>query len=328
MPFADIVGHGKQLETLIWGLEKDRLHHAYLFLGPEGVGKRTIALSLARAIHCQERVYDFCDECANCARVRTGKHPDVHLVAPLAGKKEISIQQVRELERELNFRPFSGRKKIALLDPASLMNFSAQNALLKTLEEPPSNSLLILLSTSTGGLLSTLLSRCLRLSFSSLPVEVVANFLASKKGMNRGDAEFLAAVTMGSLGKATSPNMESLMKRRKVWMKQICSLTRGDYRKGMTLAEELAGIREESLEFLEWVEGWYRDILIHCVTGSNRGICNLDMVKGVEQQAALYSLEHVLFVLAQAVMTAARIRRNVNRRMALENFFAKVVRIH
>ena len=328
MLFSDIVGHKKQLETLRWGPEKDRLHHAYLFLGPEGVGKRTIALSLAMAIQCQERVHDFCDGCANCARVRSGNHPDVRVVGPLTGKKEISIQQVRELERELSFRSFSGGKKIVVLDPASLMNPSAQNALLKTLEEPPGDSLLILVSTSSGRLLPTLLSRCLRLSFAPLPVELVARFLVSHKGMKQEEAEFLAAMTMGSLGRAASPDMEHLVERRRVWADRIGSLIQGGYREGVTLAEELAGVREDSLQFLEWVGGWYRDILVYSVTGSSQGLCNLDMVENIKQQAALYSLERILFLLSQTGRTIAGIQRNFNRRMALENFFAQVVRMH
>lgn len=326
MPFSDIVGHEKQLAALRRGLEQDRLHHAYLFLGPDGVGKKTVALSLAMAIQCLERDYDFCGGCVNCVRVRSGNHPDVRMVGPSAGKKEISIQQVRELERELSFRPFSGRKKIAVLDPAPLMNANAQNALLKTLEEPPGDSLLILVSTSTGGLVPTLVSRCVRLSFAPLPTTEVAGYLVSEKGMKQEEAELLAAITMGSLGMAVSPDMEALMESRRAWAKEICSLIQGNYGAGLALAEELASVREESLKFLGWVEGWYRDILIYSVTGSNQGICNLDMEENIKQQAATYSLERILFLLSQAIRTTARIQRNVNRRMALENFFAQVAR--
>src|SRR5439155_21125391 len=111
---------------------------------------------------------DFCGQWANCARIEVGNHPDVRTIEPLVGKKEISIQQIREIEKQLNIRSFSGRKKIAILDPATRMNPSAQNALLKTLEEPPKDALLVLVATNTGGLLPTLRSRCLRLSFGSL----------------------------------------------------------------------------------------------------------------------------------------------------------------
>lgn len=324
MPFSDIIGHEKQLKALKWALAKDRLHHAYLFLGPEGVGKRTVALSLAMAIQCREKEGDSCGRCADCAQVRGGNHPDVRVVGPLTGKKEIAIQQVRELERELSYRAFSGRKKIAVVDPALLMNFPAQNALLKTLEEPPKHSLLILVSTSTGGLLPTLLSRCLRISFAPLPAEIVASFLATQKGLEREEAEILAAVSMGSLGRAVDPEMKELVQRRRAWVERIGSLAPEDCRGWMTLAEQLAGVREESLKFLEWVAGWYHDVLIYCVTGSSRGISNFDMEKHIKQQADRLSVERILCLFSQAIETEASIRRNVNRRMALENFLMQI----
>src|ERR671925_430637 len=162
MGFAEIIGHHRQIQTLRLALAKRRLHHAYLFIGPEGVGKRTLALALAKAIHCSEMADDFCGRCVNCARVQDGNHSDVRFIEPLSGKKEISIQQIREIEKQLNFRSFSGGKKIAILDPATLLNLSSQNALLKTLEEPPQDSLLILIACNAGALLPTIRSRCLR----------------------------------------------------------------------------------------------------------------------------------------------------------------------
>jgi DNA polymerase-3 subunit delta' len=324
MPFSDIIGHEKQLASLRWALEEDRLHHAYLFLGPEGVGKRTLALSLAKAIQCLERPHDFCGECANCVRTQNGNHPDVHGVAPLAEKREITIQQVRELEKDLSFRAFSGRKKIAIVDPAHLMNFYAQNALLKTLEEPPRDSLLILISTSVGGLLPTVLSRCLRLSFAHLPSEDVVDFLVSRKAMKREQAVLLAAMTMGSLGKALSSDMEDLVQKRKAWVEEIVALSQRDCKGWMALAERLAGDREESLKFLDWVGGWFRDILIYRVAGTGQVFSNIDMTRNITEQANTYSLEKIFFLLSEVSRTSARIRRNVNRRMALENFLMKV----
>src|ERR1044071_1454522 len=148
MGFSEIFGHGKQIEALRSALRIGRLHHAYLFLGPEGIGKRKVALALGKAIHCAAANGDFCCDCANCARIVNANHPDVRVIGPLPDKKEISIQQVREIERQLSLRSFSGKRKIAIIDPATLMNLSAQNALLKTLEEPPQGSLLILIASN------------------------------------------------------------------------------------------------------------------------------------------------------------------------------------
>ncbi len=328
MPFSDIIGHEKQVDALRWGLEKNRLHHAYLFLGPEGVGKKTVAFSLAKAIHCLEGVHDFCGSCPHCVRIDNGNHPDVRVVAPLERKKEISIDQVRELQRVLNLRAFLGRKKIAMMDPATLMNFSAQNALLKTLEEPPGDSLLILIATNTGGLLPTLLSRCLRLVFSPLPLPLVVRFLMERKGMTQEAAEVLAALSMGSPGKAAGSDLGEFAEKRKVWIQEISSLAPGDFRGGLTLAEKIAGTREESLIFLEWLSGWYRDMLVYRVTGCSEGMCNPDAVNHIRRLAEQYSLERTLLLRSHALKAMARIRQNVNRRTALENFLSRAARTY
>ena len=182
MGFADLIGHAKPLESIRAALANGRLHHAYLFVGPEGVGKHTIARALAQAVHCSELTGDYCGRCVNCASIIDGNHPDVRSVQPLPGKKEISIQQVRELERELRFRSFTGKRKIAIVDPADLMNVAAQNALLKTLEEPPDHSLIVLITPNGGGLLPTLRSRCLRLAFAPLARAEVAEVFAGEAG--------------------------------------------------------------------------------------------------------------------------------------------------
>src|SRR5262245_29934200 len=117
MGFSQIVGHQKQIEVLCQALNHGRLHHAYLFVGMEGVGKKTIALGLAKAIHCSAVAADFCDDCADCARIQDGNHPDVRVIEPLAGNKAISTQQISALENELNLRSFSGTKKITIIEP-------------------------------------------------------------------------------------------------------------------------------------------------------------------------------------------------------------------
>lgn len=325
MSFAEIIGHQAQIETLRVALAKNRLHHAYLFAGPEGVGKRALALALAKAVHCTEMGNDSCGECVNCARIRDGNHPDVRLIEPLMGKKEISIQQIREIERQLNFRSFSGGKKIAILDPATLMNLSAQNALLKTLEEPPQDSLLILIAPTAGGLLPTLRSRCLRLSFAPLKREHIFSYLLSKKGVKQEEAEFLSAMAVGSLGTALKIDSEELREKRHNWMELLSSLKAGDCRAAIAAAETLAHSRDDALKFLEWAESWYRDLLIHAISQDSAGLINRDMLAWIEDESPNVKLEHVLSSMAQTVEAAAEIQRNLNRRMVIENLLLKVV---
>jgi len=326
MGLSEIIGHQKQIETLHSALAHGRLHHAYLFVGPDGVGKRTVALSLARVIHCRESHDDFCGRCANCARIQAGNHPDVRVIEPLPGKKEISIQQIRDTEKELNFRSFSGGRKIAVIDPATLMNLSAQNALLKTLEEPPQDSVLILIASSAGGLLPTLRSRCLRLSFSPLSRDLLSGFLVSRNGMRPEEANFLAAAAMGSIGAAIRIDNEELRKRRRVWIDTLASLGTGDYRAAIEAAEALSNKKEEALGFLEWAESWYRDLLVHTVGQESQELMNLDMAARLEHDSANVKLETIVSLIAQTIEAVAGIRRNLNRRMILENLFFQLVR--
>jgi DNA polymerase-3 subunit delta' len=326
MGFAEIIGHRNQLLTLRTALTNNRLHHAYCFVGPEGVGKRTVATALVKAVHCIKGGDDFCGQCINCARITDGNHPDVRVIEPLASKKEISIQQIRELERELNYRSFSGRRKCAIIDPASLLNPASQNALLKTLEEPPENSLMILIAPNSGGLLPTVRSRCLRLAFAPLARREVAEFLQTKCAIAAGDAQFLAAMSMGSIGAALSLDKDELIEKRRGWAGMLGSLRAGDHHAAMAAAEALSGNRDEVLRFLKWADSWYRDVMVHSVTESDEELVNLDMLEQIREQSAATNPNRALSALSGIAGAAADVQRNLNRRMVLEKFLFDVVR--
>jgi DNA polymerase-3 subunit delta' len=324
MGFSEILGHAKQIQSFRSALRNGRLHHAYLFLGPEGIGKRTIALSVAKAIHCETGDGDFCGTCANCARINGANHPDLRVIGPLPDKKEISIQQVREIEHGLNLRSFSGKRKIAVIDPATLMNLSAQNALLKTLEEPPQGSLLILIASNAGGLLPTLRSRCLLLSFAPLERELVARFLNSKQRLDSERAELLAALAMGSIGTALALHDEARRDQRRGWSEIVCSLAPGNYRSAIEAAEDLAAKKDQCLQFLAWAETWYRDVLVFGVTRETRLIVNQDMLETLQEQASGAATEHAIGVMGRIAEAQRAIQRNLNRRMVLEQLFLEV----
>ena len=325
MSFSQIIGHQKQVEIVRQALNHGRLHHAYLFAGLDGVGKKTIALGLAKAIHCSGVTDDFCGECTDCARIQDGNHPDVRILGPLAGKKEISIQQIRELEKELNFRSFSGKKKIVILDPATLMNLAAQNALLKTLEEPPQESLLILIASNGGALLPTLRSRCLRVTFGPLARDRVSGFLVSRKGVEKEAADFLAVVSMGSLGAVVNVDPQELIERRRHWIRLVCSLRAGDYRAATDAAEVLSGSKEDSLRFLDWVESWFRDLLVYGVTRGAQDVVNADILSEIQQQSTSTEFERLFSLIAKAKEAVEGIQRNLNRRMLLEDLLLNTV---
>lgn len=203
MSFARILGHDRPLRLIRRALEAGRLPHALLFSGPGGVGKRTVARELGKALNCAgEAGRDACDACPSCrlaARGERGEHPDILIVEP-AGRS-LKIDQIREVERHAALSPYAGQRRVAIVDAAEAMTQQAQNAFLKTLEEPPGGAVLILVSAAPTALLPTIRSRCQEVRFGSLPDDVVVALLAGG-GLGEDDARRAAVLGGGSVGQA------------------------------------------------------------------------------------------------------------------------------
>ncbi len=202
MRMSALRGHERARDFLRTAIGQERLPHALLFAGPEGVGKRALALALAAWLQCERAGDDACGDCSACRQSQAGTHPDLQLVQLAAGKKEIGIDRIRELKRFMQLQPVRGRAKVAVIDDAHLLTVAAQNALLKVLEEPPARSFVLLISGRPDGLLATVRSRCQRLQFAPLPVDTVAELLTAESGMDEETARRLAVLADGSPGRA------------------------------------------------------------------------------------------------------------------------------
>jgi DNA polymerase-3 subunit delta' len=199
--FASLRGHERVRDRLRAALDHERLAHALLFTGADGIGKRGFAMALAAFLQCEQRGDDACGSCASCRRVAAGSHPDVHSVAVAAGKREIGVDRARALKRFMQLQPACGRAKVAIIDDAPSLSVAAQNALLKTLEEPPPRSVLILVAHSADALLPTVRSRCQLIRFAPLPEEIVAEILA-EHGIAPPVALEMVRLADGSPGRA------------------------------------------------------------------------------------------------------------------------------
>lgn len=177
-------------------MQRDKLAQSYLFYGPEGVGKRLTALLLASALQCEEGQGIGCGRCPACQKVLRGSHPDWHLIEP--DGNNIRIDQIRELQNIMSRRPHEGRRRIAVLDPAERMNDPAANALLKLLEEPPADSLIVLISAQTQKLLPTIRSRCQPIRFTPLAQDILAARLGEAYGAEQ--KRLLVRSAQGSMG--------------------------------------------------------------------------------------------------------------------------------
>jgi len=257
--FAGVCGHERACGILRAALARDRLAHALLFAGPDGIGKRLVALALAAWLHCEARGDNACGACASCRQIAAGSHPDLQLLSVAAGKKEIGVDRIRDLKRFMQLRPLSGGGKVGIIDDAHALTVAAQNALLKTLEEPPARSLLILVAHNPDALLSTVRSRCQYVQFAPLPVDVVVQVLTTKCAVPAAVASELAALSEGSPGRALQLRGSLVGEGRARLQEQLATLGTARYVRVVQLANELRQPENEAATKIELLLAMYRD---------------------------------------------------------------------
>jgi DNA polymerase-3 subunit delta' len=316
MSFQEIIGHDKQIEYLRNAMRNGRLAHAYLFLGKEGIGKRLVALNLAKALNCPRGNEGSCDECPSCLKIDGLHHPDVLLVGPQG--QWIRIDQIRDLQRELNHRPYEGKRRVCILTHSERMRQEAANALLKILEEPPLHTVLILLATNADLMLPTITSRCQRIPFDPLPLERVTEVVRSRLGLAREDAHILASLADGSLGKALQMDLDFVLGMRREIIGKIIALPSYGAGQIFGLAEELATGNDDLPMLLTMIHAWYRDLLTYREGGEKVQLINIDLSDEIQRAAPgtdTSSLIHRMEVIREALWN---LDRNANRQITLE----------
>jgi DNA polymerase-3 subunit delta' len=239
MPFRDVVGHRRIVSLLKRSIADDTLPPSLIFAGSAGIGKRLVATASAQTLNCRARVDgDACGVCAACTRIARGVHPDVLILEP-GETGTIKIDQVRDIIDRSGYRPFEGRRRVVIIDDADALVAQAQNALLKTLEEPPAASSFILVTSTPDTLLPTVRSRCPRLPFRPLdPADMAAALVA--RGKSEGEARAIAALADGSLGVALQAEAGELVEAREVAVRVLTQAAAStDHRRRVELAKEL-----------------------------------------------------------------------------------------
>ncbi|HEY4744839.1 MAG TPA: DNA polymerase III subunit delta' [Desulfuromonadaceae bacterium] len=321
MPFADILGHERIIEVFRRSIRCGKTSHSYVFEGSVGCGRRTTALALIQALFCPNADNDACGVCPSCRKVAGNNHADIHLIEPLPDKRDISIEQLREMQRELALRPYEAPRKACIIEPAERMSVNAANSLLKTLEEPPGNAIIILLTENADMLLPTIRSRCQLVRFSPLPPEHV-RLLLERNGMESAAAALLAPMAEGSMQRAQELDNEELATRRETLLKHLSAINLGRIVTVFDAAEELAGNREEALETLDMLLSFCRD-MIHLAAGC-REIINTAIRPTLESLAAGVSLDRALRMASDVMDTRRAVQRNANVKLALDLLFMKM----
>ncbi|PYQ07961.1 MAG: DNA polymerase III subunit delta' [Acidobacteria bacterium] len=280
MAFARILGHPRLRGLLARAVGRRRLPPALLFSGPSGVGKKTLALAVGRALLCEGDDGDACDGCAACSRAARGLHPDAILVEPDGAS--IKIEQVRDAVREIAGRPFEGRARAFVFDEAHLVTEQAQNALLKSLEEPPATSHVFLVTASPQALLPTIRSRCQTLRFSPLPQSLLETHLRETSGLSPDEARLRAALSGGSLGVALAFESEAWRDLRVELLEMLEKLGRAGTLGRMDAAERLSEMDDPILA-LTALRSLLRDVA--ALRAGSPALLNADVAARLEPLA-------------------------------------------
>jgi DNA polymerase-3 subunit delta' len=317
-----LTGHSRAVGLLRQSLESGQLSHAYLFVGPAHVGKYTLALNLAQAVNCAS-ADPPCQECAPCRRIAAAKHADVNVVDLLSvEKKEIGIRQVAEMQTAAHLPPFEGRYKVFIFDRAEMLSHEAANSLLKTLEEPPPQVLIILLTARESALLPTIASRCQRVELRPLPAATVREALMADHHVAPDRADLLARLSGGCPGwAALALRDEGVLAEREERLAVFSRLCDAGTHDRLAYAADLAGMfskgRDRVADTLSAWLLWWRDVmLIKC--GNSRWIINADQEEVLRHQAERNTPGSIRTFMHAISKTARELEQNANARLALE----------
>jgi DNA polymerase III subunit delta' len=328
MPW-DLLGHEWAARLLSDHAAGGRLRHAYLFTGPRGVGRRTLALRLAQAVNClQPQAPGMpCGACSTCLRLERMQHPDLAVLQAETEGGVLKVEGIRELQHSLSLAPYEARYRVALLLRFEEANASAANALLKTLEEPPPQVILLLTAESAEGLLPTIPSRCEVVRLKALPLQTVEEGLRERWNLEPERARLLAHLSGGRPGYALRLQAQpELLEQRQAWLEDAIHLLRLNRLERFDWAEKASKDKDTARQALEaWLSLW-RDILLRA-GGAQTPLNNLDRLAEIESLVTRVDLACARRAVAAIDKTIEQLRSNVNARLALEVLMLDLPRI-
>lgn len=317
--FDAIVGHDKIKEHLKNAIQMDKISHAYILNGAQGIGKKTIASVFAKTVQCEEGKSEPCGKCHSCIQAESGNQPDIIWVKH-EKPASIGVEDVRlQINSDILIKPYSSRYKVYIIDEAEKMTVQAQNALLKTIEEPPAYGIIILLTTNADSFLPTILSRCVTLNLKPLSNKEIETYLMTKEQIPDYKARFAAAFAQGRLGRAidiaTSSDFNEIKDRVIHLLKYINE---------MELTEVIDAVRdaaEHKLDienYIDFMMMWYRDVLIYKSTNDANLVIFKDELKYIRKDATDRSYDGLNRILKAMDVAKIRLAANVNFELAME----------
>jgi len=311
--------HDKSIQYLIKAYQCNRIHHAFLFTGIEGVGRFNAAMHFAMICNCETRFKESqiakpCGECKACRRIISNQHPDMIHIQP--DGVSIKIDQVRSLRKKLTYKPVIASMRFVFLVKANAMTIESANALLKILEEPPSNTIFILIVENQRDVLQTISSRCQQIRFKPYSEKAVFDDLTNNAALENDLAWIIAKLSMGSVIRASLFQKKKWINKRTFILDRLSQLDRLSIGMRLCFAEQLSKNKEELPDILEMMLTWFRDVLIYRFCPER--IINIDYKNEVYAHAIKYSDNVIINKIEQIQIVQKDLMANMNKRLAFE----------
>jgi DNA polymerase III subunit delta' len=308
MPLRDIKGQNKAIGVLRSALEQEKIPHAYMFVGPSGVGKHKTAAELASLLNCCRQEQDSCSVCPSCLKINKRVHPDVFFITVKQGKQNIPVEEIRQLSTRLSLRSFESRFKVAILD-ADYLSEEASNALLKILEEPAEDTIFVIIASDQGVVPDTIISRCHIIRFMPLSKQDIAAILVDEFRVDEKQAVFLSCLSGGDIKKALRFKQKDAID----WKNNIIDcFTEQDAAAYAGLDDMLSSDKDTQRQAYDVLAGFYRDILVYKYIKDSVFLINPDRSKDISRFAEQTDTERIFFSIERIAQAKKQIDSNLN----------------
>mgnify|MGYP000210217468 FL=1 len=317
--FKDIIGHEQIIEHLQNAIAMDKVSHAYIINGPDKSGKMMLAEAFAMTVQCEQGGRDACLECHSCKQALGRNQPDIIYVSH-EKPNTISVDDIRtQVNNDIVIKPYSSRHKIYIIDEAEKMNVQAQNALLKTIEEPPAYAIILLLTTNADNFLPTILSRCVSLNIKAVPDEMIEKYLMSNWQIPDYQAQICVAFAQGNVGKAIQLASSSDFNELKSSVLQLVKrLHEIDLYELTEAVKQIGEYKLQINDYFDLMMVWYRDVLYFKATGDVNGLIFKDEVYDIKRRAEKSSYNGIEQIIEALQKAQLRLLANVNFDLVME----------
>lgn len=323
--FESIVGNKNIIKNLQISILNNKVTHAYILDGQAGIGKKLIANTFAKTLQCEKSEEKPCQVCHSCKSYENNNHPDVFFVKS-QNAKSIGVDDIREkVNTKVEIRPYKHKYSVFIIEDADTMTVQAQNALLKTIEEPPSYAVFILLSTNYNSFLETILSRCVLLKVKPLLLEEVTKYLIENENLSKEKADFFSVFAEGNIGRAKMIcNDTGFIEMRNEIISILVSLSKKNLVDIFLIVKEITKYKDNIQDVLDILYLWYRDVLVLKETLDLKFVIQKENIGDIQKEVLEYSSESLYNKLSAIWNAKISIKQNSNFQLTLEVMFLNI----